>query len=68
MLPDHSLDVQLLRIALAFLGCAMPCLLVWALIGSGTGRLLRSPGRLRVFNVTMAALLILSLVPVLLER
>jgi len=67
MFPGRPLEMQLLRIAVVFLGCAMPCLLVWALIGSGTGRLLRSPGRLRAFNMAMAALLIVSLMPVLLE-
>jgi threonine/homoserine/homoserine lactone efflux protein len=45
----------------------MPCLLVWALLGSGAGRLLRSPVQLRAFNVAMALLLVLSLLPVLIE-
>ncbi|HEX5328227.1 MAG TPA: LysE family translocator [Acetobacteraceae bacterium] len=67
LLPDRALPPQLLRICLVFLGCAMPCLLVWALIGSGSGRLLRSPGRLRAFNLAMAALLVLSVLPVLFE-
>ena len=45
----------------------MPCLLVWALLGSGAGRLLHSPVRLRAFNIAMALLLVASLVPVLIE-
>ena len=40
--------------------------MVWALLGSGAGRLLHSPARLRVFNVSMALLLLLSLIPTLL--
>ncbi|HEY6432665.1 MAG TPA: LysE family translocator [Acetobacteraceae bacterium] len=68
ILPDRPLTPQLLRLSLVFLACGMPCLLVWALIGSGSGRLLHSPGRLRAFNLAMAALLVLSVVPVLAEE
>jgi threonine/homoserine/homoserine lactone efflux protein len=68
IMPDRSLTPQLLRLSLVFLACAMPCLLVWALIGSGSGRLLHSPGRLRAFNLTMAGLLVLSVIPVLIEE
>jgi threonine/homoserine/homoserine lactone efflux protein len=41
--------------------------LVWALLGSGAARLLRSPMQLRAFNVAMAVLLVLSVLPVLIE-
>jgi threonine/homoserine/homoserine lactone efflux protein len=41
--------------------------MVWALLGSGAGRLLRSPARLRAFNIAMALLLVLSVLPVLIE-
>jgi threonine/homoserine/homoserine lactone efflux protein len=67
-LPGRSLPMQLARIFLVFLACGMPCLLVWGLIGSGTGRLLRSPHQLRVFNVIMSALLMVSIIPVLIEE
>ncbi len=65
--PHQPLIVQLSRIFIVFLAVGMPCLLVWALLGSGAGRLLRSPVQLRVFNVAMALLLVLSLLPVLIE-
>jgi threonine/homoserine/homoserine lactone efflux protein len=65
--PNHSLAVQLARIFVIFLVVGMPCLAVWALLGSGAGRLLHSPARLRAFNVVMALLLVLSLIPVLIE-
>ncbi len=65
--PDQSLREQLVRITIIFLICGMPCLLVWALIGSGAGRLLHSPARFRAFNLTMAGLLLLSVIPVLVE-
>jgi len=63
----QPLLAQLARIFVVFLLVGMPCLLVWALLGSGAGRLLHSPSRLRVFNIAMAVLLVASLVPVLIE-
>jgi threonine/homoserine/homoserine lactone efflux protein len=65
--PDQPIVLQLARIALIFLAVGMPCLMVWALLGSGAGRLLHSPERLRAFNIAMAVLLVLSVLPVLIE-
>lgn len=65
--PDQPLGGQLLRIGVVFLAVGLPCLLPWAMLGDAAGRLLRSPARLRGFNVTMAVLLVVSLVPLLLE-
>lgn len=65
--PHQPLTVQLARIFLVFLAVGMPCLLVWAMLGSGAGRLLRSPVQLRAFNIAMAVLLVLSVLPVLIE-
>lgn len=67
-LPDRPLGEQLARIGLVFLAVGFPCMLLWALLGSGASRVLRSRTQLRAFNVAMAALLVLSLVPVLIER
>ncbi len=67
LLPGAPLGMQLLRIGIVFLACGMPCLLFWALLGSGAGRLLRSPRHFRIFNLAMAGLLVLSVVPVLIE-
>ena len=64
---QQSLPIQLGRIFLVFLAVGMPCLMVWAFIGSGARRLLRSPGRVRVFNIAMGMLLIASVLPVLFE-
>lgn len=65
--PHHPLLLQLARISVIFLIVGMPCLTVWALLGSGAGRLLHSPARLRTFNIAMALLLVASLVPVLID-
>lgn len=63
--PHDPLLMQLARIFVVFLAVGMPCLLVWAFLGSGAGRLLHSPARLRAFNIAMALLLVASLIPVL---
>ncbi|MFC7692748.1 hypothetical protein ACFQY5_27405 [Paeniroseomonas aquatica] len=52
--------------AVLFALTALVSLLAWAALGLGTARLLRTPAALRRFNWAMAALLVLSLVPVLL--
>jgi threonine/homoserine/homoserine lactone efflux protein len=65
--PHQSLAAQLGRIFIVFLVVGLPCVLVWALLGSGAARLLRSPVQLRAFNVAMAVLLVLSVLPVLIE-
>jgi threonine/homoserine/homoserine lactone efflux protein len=54
-------------LAAIFLAVTLPVLAGWTLIGVGAARLLRSPAALRAFNWAMAALLLLSLVPVLLH-
>ena len=63
----QSLPVQLVRIFLVFLAVGMPCLLSWALLGSGARRLLHSPRRVRAFNLAMGLLLLVSVLPVLFE-
>ena len=63
----QSLPIQLARIFLVFLIVGMPCLMTWALLGSGARRLLRSPARVRGFNIAMGVLLVGSVLPVLFE-
>ena len=53
-------------LAAIFLAVTLPVLAGWTLVGVGAASLLRSPAALRAFNWAMAALLLLSLVPVLL--
>jgi threonine/homoserine/homoserine lactone efflux protein len=52
-------------LAAIFALAAFASLCLWALVGLGAARLLRRPAALRWFNRAMAALLLLSLVPVL---
>ncbi len=53
-------------LAVVFAAVTLPCLAIWTALGVGAARLLRTPGKLRAFNVAMAALLVASLVPLLL--
>jgi threonine/homoserine/homoserine lactone efflux protein len=62
---DQPLIDQLARILLVFSLVSIPCMLPWVFLGTGARTLLRSPAQLRAFNVTMALLLVASLVPVL---
>ena len=50
-----------------FFAVTWPAAGTWVMLGAGAARLLHSPSRLRAFNWTMAALLVLSLVPTLAE-
>ena len=60
-----ALFPQALVLALIFLAVTVPTVMFWTMTGVGAARLLRRPGGLRAFNVVMAGLLILSLLPVL---
>ncbi len=62
--PDRSL-VGVLLVAVVFACTNFPSINVWTLMGVQLRRWLTSPGRLRAFNWTMAALLVASLVLIL---
>lgn len=52
-------------VAAVFLAVNIPSVSLWALAGTQVRRLLSNPAHLRLFNVAMAALLVLSLYPIL---
>jgi len=60
---DDNLLVNALLLAAAFALVNLPSISVWAAFGLGVRRLLSRPSMLRAFNLTMAALLIASIVP-----
>lgn len=62
--PGHTVAAIVLSAAV-FGAVNLPTVSSWALLGTGIRRLLATPGRLRAFNWTMAALLVASLWPVL---
>lgn len=61
--PDRS-PAAVLSVALIFGAINLPSVSTWTLLGGQMRRLLSSPIRLRVFNLTMAGLLVASLYPV----
>lgn len=50
-----------------FFVIGFPCVCVWAGFGTAMRRVLAAPKRLRIFNVAMAVLLVLSLYPIALK-
>lgn len=57
--------LSILIVAGMFAAVCIPCVSVWTVMGQQLRRLLTNPARLRVFNWTMAALLVASLVPMI---
>lgn len=62
-----SFFTEVLVIALFAMVFGAPCTTAWALMGVGAGKLISKPQHLRIFNVTMAALLVASLIPAVIE-
>ena len=62
---SHTQSVAL--VALVFGVINLPCVSVWALFGSAMSNRLRDPAWSRIFNTVMAALLVLSLAPILID-
>lgn len=62
--PDRSL-LSIVIVAGTFALVCIPAISVWAWLGTVVRQWLSNPLRLRVFNVTMATLLVASLYPVL---
>ena len=56
---------SILLVVLVFALINLPCIAVWVLGGEAVRLVLTNPARLRLFNWTMAGLLVLSLYPVL---
>ena len=62
--PDRSI-AAVFFVALIFGAVNFPCVSSWTLLGQGFRRFLSTSARLRVFNWTMATLLLASMVPLL---
>ncbi len=63
--PDHLLNDLPIIIA-TFLAVGLPCNMLWAGTGAALQSVLAEPRVLRMFNVTMAGVLVLSILPGLL--
>lgn len=60
-----ALVAQMATLAAIFLAVTLPVVAGWTLVGVGAARFLRRPAAVRRFNQAMAALLVLSLAPLL---
>ena len=58
---------QVLVIALIFLVFGAPCIMLWLWFGASLKTILQKPGYVRIFNISMAILLMGSLIPVFFE-
>ena len=63
---DNNVFFEVLLIALVFCMICFPCVSLWALIGMNIKRFLINDFYRKIFNISMAFLLILSLLPVFL--
>ncbi len=61
--PDGALVLSALAVALVFAATNLPSVSIWAWGGVQVRRLLQTPARLRIFNMTMALCLVASLYP-----
>ncbi|MDE0849817.1 LysE family translocator [Yoonia sp.] len=64
---ENGVLVGALTVAAIFAATNLPSVSVWAWMGVQLRRFLDTPRRLRVFNITMATLLVASLYPVLMH-
>ncbi|MFN3523019.1 MAG: LysE family translocator [Phenylobacterium sp.] len=63
--PQSGYVANLVLMGLVFTAVNLPCVGLWTGFGVGLRRFLDRPGTLRAFNLLMAALLVLSLWPML---
>jgi threonine/homoserine/homoserine lactone efflux protein len=59
--------LQVLLITSAFALAVFPCVAMWMTFGVGLQQLLKDPFHQRIFNVSMAVLLVSSIAPVIIE-
>ncbi len=64
---DGNFFLQVAIICLSFAIITLPCAGIWLAFGAGLQRFLRNPVHLRRFNISMALLLVASIVPVVVD-
>ncbi len=62
---QQDLTAQVITIATVFLCIAFPCALVWLGFGVVLKRLLKNPRQQKIFNISMAVLLVASIIPMI---
>ncbi|MGI2172577.1 LysE family translocator [Shewanella ulleungensis] len=63
---QQELNSQVITIASVFLCVAFPCAIVWLSFGVALKRLLKNERQQRIFNISMALLLVASIIPMVL--
>ena len=63
---QQELNSQVITIASVFLCVAFPCAIVWLGFGVALKRLLKNERQQRIFNISMALLLVASIIPMML--
>jgi threonine/homoserine/homoserine lactone efflux protein len=64
---SESYSMNAVAMAVIFYVIGFPCICLWAGFGTAMREVLSDPKRLRIFNVAMALLLVLSLYPIALK-
>ena len=64
---SDSYVLQILIIAFIFLIFGPPCIMLWLWFGASLKTILQNPSYVRIFNVSMALLLMASLIPVFID-
>ncbi|MGL5467165.1 MAG: LysE family translocator [Shewanella sp.] len=62
---QHDLTPQVITIATVFLCVAFPCAVVWLGFGVALKRILKNERQQKIFNITMAVLLVASIIPMI---
>ena len=62
-----DIAIQVISIAVIFCLMAFPCVGTWMVFGAGLRKYLHDPKHQKAFNITMASLLIMSIIPVINE-
>lgn len=62
---SEAMAAQVLLIASVFLCVAFPCAMAWLIFGVALKRLLKNERQQKIFNITMALLLVASIIPML---
>ena len=66
--PGEDLVVQATTFAMVFLVAGFAGSFPWLAFGSLVRRLLRDPGHARAFNIAMAVLLVMAMIPAVLPE
>ena len=65
---EQALAPQVITIAIVFFCIALPCATIWLSFGLGLKKLLKNERQQRIFNISMALLLVLSIIPMVLPN